>query len=376
MMRYRDFGRMGYKVSALGFGAMRLPEDGGGRVDVDAAVALVRAAVDAGVNYVDTAPFYSHDQSEETVGRALRDGYRERVWLSTKYFHAAEDGADDYRRKLEASLAKLGTDYLDVYHFWGVSWEAFDAALRPRGLVAAARRCREEGLFRHLFFSFHAPPEDLTRLIDTGEFDGCTVQYNLIDRRYEQGLAHAAARGLGVVVMGPVGGGRLAGPSSVIAGLPIRSASTPELALRFVLANRNVNCALSGMGDRRMLAENLATAARAEPLAPAELAAVEAGFDEFQKLAELYCTGCNYCAPCPAKVPIARILSLYNLARVYGLEEAAVALYDDIGKRGFFASAADATACNSCGECSEKCPQKLDIPAELAAAHDDLNHGR
>jgi predicted aldo/keto reductase-like oxidoreductase len=368
-MQYRDFGKLGYKVSALGFGAMRLPEDERGDVDREEAVALLRAGIDAGITYVDTAPTYNRNQSEEVVGEALADGYRERVWLSTKN-QRLNDDPDDWRRRLEESLTKLKVDYVDVYHVWGISWKEFTEHLAVKdGPLAAARKAQEEGLFRHFFFSFHAPPEDLFRIIDTGEFVGCTVQYNLIDRKNEAGLAYAAAKGLAVVIMGPAGGGRLAGPSSVMENLAAAAENTADLALRFVWANPAVSCALSGMSNRAQLGENVATASRADPLAPAELELITNRMEEYRELAELYCTGCNYCLPCPEEVALPRILSLYNLARVYGLKEAAKKLYAEIGRTGFFANMKNAAACTSCGECAAKCPQKLDLPAELAAAH-------
>ncbi len=375
-MQYRDFGNLGYKVSALGYGAMRLPENDNGDVDRDAAVAVIREAIDSGINYVDTAPLYNRNQSEEVVGEALADGYRERVWLSTKN-QRVNDDPEDWRRRLEASLNKLKVDYLDVYHMWGISWQQLEEHLAIKdGPLTAARRAQEDGLFRHLFFSFHAPPEDLYKIIDTGEFVGCTVQYNLVDRRNEAGIAYAAAKGLAVVIMGPVGGGRLAGPSSVLGNLEVPAASTAELALRFVLANPRVSCAISGMSDLAQLRENVATASRENRLGAAELAKINESFDEYRKLAELYCTACDYCAPCPENVAISRVLALYSLARVYGLEEAAKKLYYDIGRTGFYANMTDAAACNACGDCVEKCPQKLDVPAELGEAHAALGDGR
>jgi predicted aldo/keto reductase-like oxidoreductase len=368
-MQYRDFGKLGYKVSALGFGAMRLPEDENGDVDRDYAVSLIRESIDAGVNYVDTAPLYNRGQSEEVVGEALQDGYRERVWLSTKN-QRVNDDPDDWRRRLEESMKKLRVDYLDVYHMWGIGWKEFEEHLTIKnGPLAAARKAQQDGLFRHLFFSFHAPPEDFPKVVDTGEFVGCTVQYNLIDRSNEAGIARAAAKGLAVVIMGPVGGGRLAGPSSVIENLDVGAASTAELALRFVLANADVDCAISGMSSREQLRENVATASRTDRLDEAEIARINESFDEYRKLAELYCTSCDYCKPCPENVAISRVLVLYNLARVYGLEEAAKKLYAEIGRTGFFARVNNAAACTECGECTDKCPQKLDIPEELAAAH-------
>ena len=141
-MRYRDFGNLGYKISALGYGAMRLPEDENGAVRRDEAVAVIRAAVDAGINYVDTAPLYNRNQSEEAVGEALADGYRERVWLSTKN-QRVNDDAGDWRRRLDESLRKLKTDYVDVYHVWGISWKEFmeHLAIKDGPLAAARKAC-------------------------------------------------------------------------------------------------------------------------------------------------------------------------------------------------------------------------------------------
>jgi predicted aldo/keto reductase-like oxidoreductase len=205
--------------------------------------------------------------------------------------------------------------------------------------------------------------------VDTGEFTGCTVQYNLLDRRHEEGMRYAAARGLAVAVMGPVGGGRLAGPSAVLRDADVAAANTAELALRFVLANADVACALSGMSTAAQLRANVGTASREAALTASELAALKARMAEFQKLADLYCSGCDYCMPCPENIPISRIFALYNLARVYELDEAARRLYGEIGKTGFYAKMNNAGACNECGQCADKCPQKLDVPTELAAAH-------
>jgi hypothetical protein len=358
-----------YKVSALGFGAMRLPVDEKDDVRREDAITLIRDGIDAGINYVDTAPLYNRGQSEEVVGEALGDGYREKVWLSTKN-QRVNDDPDDWRRRLEASMQKLRVDYLDIYHMWGISWKEFEEHISIKnGPLAAARKAQDDGLFRHLFFSFHAPAEDLPKIIDTGEFVGCTVQYNLIDRSNEAGIAYAAEKGLAVVIMGPVAGGRLAGPSRVFEGIPVASTNTPELAIRYVLANPYVDCALSGMTTVLHLRENVAAASRPEPLTADELRTVEDNLSEYRKLSDLYCTGCNYCIPCPEKIPISRVLSLYNLARVYDFTDSARELYKEIGRTGFFARLNNAAACTACGQCIEKCPQDLDIPAELAKAH-------
>ena len=179
-----------------------------------------------------------------------------------------------WRSGWRRSLRKLDMDYVDFYHMWGIGWQQYQERIdAKRGPLAAARRAQDEGLIRHLCFSFHDAPDALIRLIDTGHFESMTVQYNLLDRANEEGIAHARERGLGVVIMGPVGGGRLAAFSPEINRLvPGGARSTPELALRFVLSNPGVSVALSGMSSVQMVEENVATASRLEPLSDDERA--------------------------------------------------------------------------------------------------------
>ena len=205
---------------------------------------------------------------------------------------------------------------------WGISWKQYQERIDvKRGPLAAARRAQREGLIRHLSFSFHDSPDALIRLIDSGHFESMTVQYNLLDRANEPGIAHARERGLGVVIMGPVGGGRLAAFSPEINRLvPGGARSTPELALRFVLSNPGVCVALSGMSSVQMVEENVATASRVEPLSDDERVRMGQALDEIRKLADLYCTGCGYCLPCPNDVNIPKNFEYMNYHRLYGLQ--------------------------------------------------------
>jgi predicted aldo/keto reductase-like oxidoreductase len=216
-MQYTEFGNTGIKVSKLGFGAMRLPmieKNGEKDVDYDRAVKMIREAIDLGVNYIDTAPYYCEKKSEIAVGKALKDGYREKVYLSTKNPIENESGAD-WRQRLEKSLEKLDTDYIDFYHMWGISWEAYQNEIDVEdGPIEAAYQAKEDGLIKHISFSFHDDAENLFKLIDTGHFETMLVQYNLLDRSNEKAIDYAQENGLGVVVMGPVGGGRLGAPST------------------------------------------------------------------------------------------------------------------------------------------------------------------
>src|SRR5690606_24345515 len=190
----------------------------------------------------------------------------------------------------------------------------------PDGPLAAALKAKEEGLIKHLSFSFHDEPDNMIKLIDTGYFESVLCQYNLLDRANEAAIAHAQAKGLGVVIMGPVGGGRLGAPSEAIEKLlPGKRFSSAEIALRFVLTNPNVSCALSGMLSLHRVDGTAAVASDDSPLRPDEVERLNLAMEENQNMAELYCTGCNYCMPRPFRVNIPLNFQIMNCLRFYGL---------------------------------------------------------
>jgi predicted aldo/keto reductase-like oxidoreductase len=381
-MQYVEFGRTGAKVSRLGMGCMRLPsheEDGKTVFDEEASIALIHRAMDLGVNYFDTAPYYCDKLSEVILGKALaRDGRRDRVWISTKN-PIENDSGDDYEKRLESSLTNLQTDHIDFYHFWGISLDSFLNKVKAAdGPLSRAKELREQGVIRHISFSFHDrgdPGQDeghkLIELLKNGEgaLESVLCQYNLLDRDKEPGIALAHEMGLGTVVMGPVGGGRLGAPSPVIRNLISGDVkSSAEVALRFVLANRNVNIALSGVSTIAQLEENAAIASRTDSLSPRELEAIAAALTENKRLAELYCTGCKYCMPCPQNVNIPELFTIMNYHRVYKLTEFAKKSYAEIGTVPW-RKYANAAACVNCGACEKKCPQSLPIREQLKETH-------
>jgi uncharacterized protein len=361
ILEYRPFGNTGVSISRLGFGTMRLPMievNGKNVIDDDVAIPLLHRSLELGVNYWDTAYFYCDHLSEYTVGRALK-GVRDKVILSTKY-----PFDKPYREQLEEQLTKLDTDYIDFYHFHGIGAGVFEHKFYEDAIKSAVK-AKEEGLIRHISFSFHDKPEVMDRIIDVGIFETLLCQYNILDRGNEEAMARAKARGLGVVVMGPVGGGRVAGlPLDVAEKAGIKVASSAELALRFVFANPNVDCAISGMSTMEMLEQNAATASDVTPLSADEVAGINAAMEENKRLADLYCTGCNYCLPhCPQEVNISRAFQAMNYLRVYGLNDFARRHYDAIGTE--WVKGAKADACLQCGECEEHCPQKINIREQL-----------
>ena len=377
-MQYTEFGRTGIQVSRLGFGCMRFPSrevDGKKVFDEEESIRMMHRAMELGVNYFDTAPGYCEKQSEIIVGKALK-GRRDKVYLSTKY-PSEEASGDDLERKLETSLKKLDTDYIDFYHMWGISLKTFVERLdTPDGPMAHARKLRDAGVIRHISFSFHDAPENMIEIIQRGEgvFASVLCQYNLLDRANEDAIAYAHEQGLGVTIMGPVGGGRLGAPSKVIQDLlPGKVQSSAEMALRFVMNNRNVNIALSGMSSMDMVEENAAVASNMEPLTQAEEARIAASLEENRRLADLYCTGCNYCMPCPKGINIPEIFKMMNYHRVYGLTKFARDNYARIGKEPWL-NFQNAAACVQCGACEKKCPQHLHIREQLRAAHEALGN--
>ena len=366
-MQYRALGSTGLKVSALGFGTMRFKMVDG-RVDQDLAIEVLHRAMDLGVNYFDSAVGYCDSQSEMTLGKALK-GRREGNVISTKYPPWGQSlTAEDCRRVLEQSLSRLDCGWIDVYHMHGLDWETAEKVLAKGGAVDGARKAKEEGLVKHLAFSFHDDPKRMVDIVKAApDFEVVTCQYNLLDRGNEKSMAAVHEMGVGVVVMGPVAGGRLGFPSERLQGvLPGKSMSSPDLALRFVLSNPNVNVALSGMNTVQMVEENVATAGVETPLTEDEMRRIAAMLDENRRLAELYCTGCDYCLPCPNKVKISEVFRLMNLHRVWGLTDAAQQRYSGLGSSD---SAADASACVECGQCQEKCPQKIPIIERLKESH-------
>jgi len=361
-MRYRDFGKTGVKISALGFGAMRLPMEKRGEasfVKEEESIAMIHRAFEKGVNYIDTAYGYCEGQSEIVVGKALK-GWRDRVYLSTKLPTWLVKEQGDYRRLLEEQLKKLDVDYIDFYHFHALGRDRFENIVLKYNLLEEAQKAKDEGLIKHISFSFHDHPQVMKDIIDYGIFDSVLCQYNLLDRSNEEGIAYAREKGVGVVIMGPVGGGRLGFPSEAIQNLvPGGVKTTVEIALRFVLSNPNVCCALSGMSSMAMVEENTDIASRAEELSPNEIARIKEAMEESKRLAELYCTGCNYCMPCPNNVNIPKNFQIMNYHRVYKLTDYAKRQYSNMKEEE------KASNCVECGLCEEKCPQKIQIRKQL-----------
>lgn len=367
-MHYRPLGRTGLTVSQLGFGAMRLPMKGEGeaaRVDRDLAIPMMHCAFEGGVNYVDTAVMYCKHDSERAVGEGLR-GWRDRIIVSTKnHYYGTEE--KEWWGNLENSLARLQTDHIDIYNHHGINWKSYTEQVAPR-VGKWMRKAKDQGLIRHICTSFHDVPSALLKLVDAGYVEVITLQYNLLDRRLEDGIAYAHEKGLGVVVMGPVGGGRLGVRSDVFDGMLPQVKQVPELALRFVLSNPHVSLALSGMSALSQVEENLVVASDAVSLTEVDRTAIREHLARLERMAGLYCTGCGYCLPCESGVDIPGVFERYNVGRVYGLWKDSRKAYRWLQK-----GKKSGEVCTECGLCLDKCPQRLPIPELLKEAHAALS---
>ena len=385
-MRYRQFGRCGFDVSALGFGCMRLPCVGGDQsvIREDEAVRMIRYAIDEGVNYVDTAYGYHGGNSEKLVGRALASGYRDRVKLATKLPVWLCKSHDDFDRLLGEQLQRLATDHIDCYLLHSLDSKSWSRA-RDMGVLEFLAKQMELGRIRYAGFSFHDAYEVFPGIVDAFDWGFCQIMLNYVDVEYQAGLAglkYAAEHGLAVIVMEPLRGGKLAAnlPDEVVAALGGGSEvgdgsevgegsegwSPAEWALRWVWNLPEVSVALSGMNSMEQVVDNIRIASDAAPgvLTERQLAALARAREAYMARIRVSCTECGYCQPCPHGVVIPDVFGLYNEAGIFNAWEGSRRMY-----RGIVKAARDASRCAECGQCEAACPQQLHVIELLKEAH-------
>ncbi len=379
-MEYRNFGKTNFRPSALGFGCMRLPQIAGeeNHIDEPEATRMVRYAIDQGVNYVDTAWPYHGGQSEGLVGKILQDGYREKVALATKMPSWLIEKVGDFDYYFSAQLERLQTDHIDFYLLHALNQRYWDNYL-TLNVFDWVEKQMADGKIRHIGFSFHDEYQVFEKIL-TGydHWDFCQIQYNYMDTDYqagERGLKMAAERGLGVVVMEPLKGGKLA---IEVPPNPVKNvfdqAKTPrkpaEWALQWLWNQPEVGVVLSGMSTWEQVDLNLKSASRsgASSLLPEEVRIVQQARDAWQGLAPVACTHCEYCLPCPSEVLIPQIFEIYNTSMMYDQQERGQRAYQNQ-----IAEASRADACIECGTCESLCPQHLTIIDYLKDAHTYLS---
>jgi hypothetical protein len=376
-MKYRTFGKLDWKPSALGFGMMRLPltDDKPENIDEAEATRMVRHAIDSGVNYIDTAYPYHGGKSEGFTGRVLKDGYREKVRVATKMPGWFVKTPDDFDKYFDEQLERLQMDYVDFYLLHALSGERWEQ-LSALNVLDWCERQMADGRIKYLGFSFHDDLEAFKKIVDGYDnWTFCQIQYNYMDIEHQagtEGLKYAADKGLAVVIMEPVRGGRIANPPDAVtklwASAPVQR--TPvDWALQWIWNQPEVSLLLSGMSAMQHVEENIASAdaSGAGTLTADELALIDQAREAYRELIAIDCTGCEYCLPCPNGVEIPRIFEIYNEAMMYK---------DIAGSRMFYSwlkEESRADQCLQCGECEAQCPQNITIIEWLEKAHELLS---
>lgn len=364
-MKYRTLGKTQVQVSALGFGAMRLPTTGSdAEVDEAAAIEMLRYAIDHGVNYVDTAYVYHGGHGERVVGKSLADGYRDKVYVATKLPIWNVNTLADCDRLFDEQLSRLRTDHIDFYLLHCLQAGTW-SRMREIGVLKWAEQLRADGRISHFGFSFHDSYDVFVEIVDDYDWSFCQIQYNFCNEDVQagtRGLKYAAAKGLGVIIMEPLFGGTLANPPATVRDIWEAAPGThrpADVALRWLWDKPEVSLVLSGMSNLEQVQQNLESASLSGSgsLDEDEAALIACVREEYQRLSPIPCTKCGYCLPCPNGVDIPLNFELYNNAAVFGGNPVVLC-------RNLYLSLSEeqrASACLECGTCEEKCPQHIPI---------------
>jgi len=370
-MIYRDF--HGLKLSALGFGAMRLPVLDGddSRIDEAAALLMVDTAMQNGINYHDTAWGYHGENSETVMGKALARYPRDSFYVATKFPGYDASNWSKVKEIFSRQLEKLGVDYFDFYLFHNVCEMNIDAYLDDEkyGIYSYLIEQKRQGRIKHLGFSCHGEPDVLRRFLDAygKDMEFCQLQLNYLDWTFQHGKEKVELlrqRGIPVWVMEPLRGGKLANlnqehEAALKALRP--DEAIPAWAFRFLQSIPSVTVILSGMSNQEQLEKNLQTFAEDRPLSKTEMKALMTVADQMLSRGTVSCTACHYCVShCPMGLDIPRLLSLYN--------EHAYTGGGFIAPMALRALPADKlpSACLKCRSCEKVCPQQIKISEVLA----------
>ena len=362
-MQLRDFGKTGVKVSPIGFGMMILPADTEGNVDEERAIAMLRSAIDNGLNYVDTAFNYHNGNSEKITGKALLDGYRDKVYLATKAPAWMFKSGDDFDTILDKQLERLQTDHIDFYLLHAMNAIAFEKKVQRYGVLERLEAARAAGKIKYVGFSSHDKLDVFKNICDSFDWDFCQIQLNYIDTVYQagiEGLKYAASKGMGVAIMESLRGGYLANVPKAVADVFAPTGKTAvEWGLDYLWNMPEVSVVLSGMSDEEQIRQNLEYASRSSAgMFTAEdedvIKRVQGIFNSYDTIS---CTGCSYCLPCPKNVGIPYNFVVYNNYKTGSPFEDEKKRYNEwvtvFGQK--------ASACVACHKCEEICPQHLKI---------------
>ena len=375
-MQYRTMGKLGIRSSVFGLGCMRFngAPSGDSIIDEEKAISLIRQAIDGGVTYLDTAYIYLDKTSETVLGKALQDGYRDKVTIATKVPSEAVHNRAEMEALLDEELRKLQTDHIDFYLMHGIQkekWEYFKSIGAPEIFEDMIRA----GKIRYKCFSFHGPYEEFAYILKDWDWDMVQIQYNFMDVEKQagtRGLQLAHSKGIPVVIMEGLLGGALAkAPDNVQAlydAFPVQR-SPVEWAFRWLCDHPEVSVVLSGCNEPEQIADNLRIFDGALPnvMTPEEQALIERVRAAYVSRTRIGCTGCRYCMPCPNGVGIPDIFAVWNSVSLYGIDP-----NTDWGFRMTKENGHGADRCVACGACENACPQHLPIIEQLKCAWAEL----
>ncbi len=376
-MKYRTMGKLGISSSVFGLGCMRFngPPSGDSITDEKKAISLIRRAIDGGVTYLDTAYLYQEKTNEIVLGKALQDGYRDKVRIATKVPPEAVHNRAELEAILAEELKKLQTDHIDFYLMHGINKERWEY-LKSIGAPEFFDDMKRAGKIRYKCFSFHGPYDQFEYILNDWDWDMVQIQYNFMDVEKQagtKGLRLAGSKGIPVVIMEGLLGGSLAkAPENVQAlydAFPVKR--TPvEWAFRWLCDHPEVSVVLSGCNEPEQIDENLRIFDTVEPnvMRDEELKLIDDVRAAYVSRTRIGCTGCRYCMPCPNGVNIPGIFAGWNNVSLYETDPKR-----DFGLRMIRENGQGADKCVACGACEAACPQHLDIIEQLKCAWSELN---
>ena len=378
-MKYRTMGKLGIQTSAFGLGCMRFngAASGDSVINEEKAIRLIRQAIDGGVTYLDTAYVYLDKTSEIVLGKALRDGYRDRVNIATKMPAEFVHNREEMEALLESELKKLQTDHIDFYLMHGINrekWEYFKSIGAPEFFDDM----KKSGKIRYKCFSFHGPYDEFEYILKDCDWDMVQIQYNFMDINDQagtKGLELAGSLGIPVVIMEGMLGGRLAKAPDNVQALydAFRVKRTPvEWAFRWLCNHPEVSVVLSGCNEAEQIAENLRIFDTVEAgiMTAEELQLIDDVRAAYISRTKIGCTGCRYCMPCPNGVDIPGVFSVWNNFSLYQIDPKT-----DWGMTTIRKNGSGADKCIACGACEAACPQHLSIIEGLQDAWKDIGSG-
>lgn len=358
-MIYKEYGKTGKKVSAIGFGGMRFKKEEY-EDSIEKCAVIIRRASELGVNYFDTAPFYCDDRSEEIMGEAFKD-MPNPFYVSTKSNVNREPTADDVRRRLEKSLKRLNVEKINFYHMWCIlNLEQYKRVIAPGGPYEGILKAKDEGLIDHIVFSTHCNGSEIETIVNDGYFEGVTLGYNATNFAFRRrGVEAAYKKGLGVVTMNPLGGGIIPQNPDYYSFIKDGSDDTlTQAALKFNVSQKEITVALAGMGSIEEVEENVLGGENFEEMTNKQMEAIA---NKLNSSLDSLCTGCNYCKGCPKGIDIAKFMDVYNM---HILNKDKQELKNRF-KYHWGMDPAKAKECIECGQCERLCTQHLNIIERL-----------